>query len=231
MKDLSMNSFNSEFHNGLKTIGGQISSFKGPLIQFQIVKSIDRNKGFIRRWTVFSNGKRSTLVRLLFGKLLWDELNRKESDVFWNLSEITTNLTIYLSLKALALGVDKRLLRERLEKGEKLFSLDFISRQQYLTLKGRSNNFFIEETVSLRRTPKFSGYTKHHKDKGSLGTRRDDYVSEILEPIRDVSEKETVIFRFLSIGEISFFDGEAILSPDELQVERNRKKIIKEDEI
>jgi hypothetical protein len=217
-----MNHFNSEFHNGLKAIGG-ISSFRGPLIQFQIVKSIDRNKGLVRRWTVFSNGKRSTLVKFLFSKWLWDELNERESALFWSLSEITTDLTIYSSLKAKAFGIGKKLIRERLKIGSEYLPLYYISRQQYITLKGRSNNFFIEETVSLRRGPKYSGYTRHHKDHGSLAPERDDYVSEILEPIRDVSEIEEIIFRFLSIGEISFFDKEVIFSPDESKRGRNRK--------
>lgn len=184
-----------------------LTSFRGPLISFPIVKSIDRNTGTLRRWVVFSQGKRPTLVRFLFGKLLWDELNTIEREVFWHLREVTKDRTIYLSLKALALGIPKKLLRERLKQLEFL-GINFISRQQYLTLKGRVNWFLKEETITLRRVPKYSGYTKHYKDKGSFGPER-DYVSEVLEPVHDVSDE--IIFEFLTVGEISLFRGVSIL--------------------
>lgn len=188
------------------------TSFHGPMISFHIVKSIDREKGLLRRWTVFSQGKRSTLVQYLFGKLLWDELNVLENRVFWHLSEITTDLTIYLSLKALVLGTSKRDLRKRLERS--IFpELKFITRQQYLTLKGRVNWIFLEETVNLRKVNKFSGYTKHHKDKGSLGPER-EFISEILEPVCDVSEE--VLLHYLTVGEFSLFGGDYV-HPDEDQ--------------
>lgn len=182
------------------------TSFRGPMNSFPIVKSINRELGILRRWIVFSQGKRQVLVRHLFGKLLWDELNSFERNVFWHLEEVTRDTTIYLSLKALALGVSKRELRERLEKGS-FFDLWYISRQQYITMKGRTDWIFLEETVNLRRVPKFSGYTKHHKDQGSLGTER-DYVSEILEPSSNISED--IILRYLTVGEFSLFGGSAL---------------------
>lgn len=186
------------------------TSFRGPLKSFPIVKSIDRNNGTLRRWIVFSQGKRSILVKYLWGKLLWDELNKEESNLWWHLSEITNDRTIYLSLKALVLGVSKRDLRERLSKGKDIFQFNFISRQQYLTIKGRINWFLIEETINLRDVPKYSGYTKHHRDKGSLGTERDYYISEIFEPTNDVSNE--TILHFLTVGEISLFGG-VVVSP------------------
>jgi len=146
----------------------------------------------------------------LFGKLLWDNLNTEETRVFWHLTEITSDRTIYLSLKALVQGVSKRDLRRRLEKAEFL-SLWFVSRQQYLTLKGRVNWIFLEETINLRKTPKYSGYTKHYKDKGSLGPGR-DIVSEILEPVYDISDE--IILSYLTVGEISLFGG-VVLHPED----------------
>lgn len=181
-----------------------LPSFRGPLIQYRILQSIDHEKGFARRWTVFSQGKRSTMVRYLFAKLLWDELNTLESRVFWCLPEITTDLTIYLSLKALAFGLSRKLLRERLESGQ-IFGLKFISRQSYISVKGRCHFFLFEEQVTLRRTTKFSGYTKHYKDKGSLGAEREEYFSELLEPISNVSEE--LLFEFLTVGKIPLFGG------------------------
>lgn len=194
-----------------------LSSFRGPLHSYHIVKSVDREKGLLRRWTVFSEGKRSTLTKYLFGKLLWDELNIAEKSVFWHLREITSDTTIYLSLKALVFGVSKKLLRKRLESGSFL-GFNFITRQQYLSIKGRVHFFLIEETVNLRKVPKFSGYTKHYKDKGSLAPEREDYLSESFEPLSDVSEE--IMLRYLTVGEISLFGGLVVL-PDEDQKVRN----------
>lgn len=196
-----------------------LSSFRGPLLQFSIVKSVNRETGILRRWTVFSQGKRSVLVKYLFGKLLWDELNKEEAKIFWNLSEITTNVSIYLCLKALAFGTEKQLIRKRLEFLNGKFGILFVTRQQYLTIKGRINFFFMEETVSLRRVPKFSGYTKHHKDKGSLGPEREIALSEVLEPIVDVSEE--LFWIYLTVGKISLFGGEYSFPDDDSNKSRN----------
>lgn len=201
-----------------------LSSFRGPLIQYRILQSVDHEKGIARRWTVFSQGKRSTLVRYLFGKLIWDELNIQESRVFWVLPEVTTDLTIYLSLKALAFGLSRSLLRKRLEAGQ-IFGLKFISRQQYLTVKGRVNFFLIEEQVTLRRTTKFSGYTKHYKDKGSLAPERDEIISEILEPIVNVSEE--LLFEFLTVGKFPLFGG-SVPYPEDDPI-RSKRKTPKKD--
>jgi hypothetical protein len=187
-----------------------ITSFRGPLIQYTIVKSINREKGTLRRWIVFSQGKRSTLIKYLFGKLLWDELNSFEQTIFWHLREITVDRTIWMSLKALSLGVSKHDLRKRLESGMFL-GFKFITRQQYLTVKGRVNFFFLEEEISPRRTPKYSGYTKHYKDKGSLRPER-EFLSEVLEPTSDVSDD--ILLSYLTVGEITLFGG-SVLHPDD----------------
>jgi hypothetical protein len=168
------------------------------------VIEIDHEKAVLRRWIVFSQGKRSVLLRYLFGKLLWDELNSFEKRVLFSLPEVTNDLTIFLSLKALNLGTSKRDLRSRLEKSP-FPELKFISRQQYLSIKGRVQFFFKFEEINLRKTRKFSGYTKHHKDKGSLGTEREFYFSELLDPYENVSED--VLLTYLSVGSFSLLGG------------------------
>lgn len=188
-----------------------LTSFRGPLIQYPVVQYINREKGTLRRWIVFSQGKRSTLVKYLFAKLLWDELNSLERKVFFSLNEVTKDVTIFLSLKALNLGTPKSLLRERLRTSP-FSELKYISRQQYISVKGRVNFFLKEEEINLRKTPKFSGYTKHHNDKGSLGLERDYYISEILEPFESVSEE--IILQYLTVGSFSLFGGE-ILYPED----------------
>jgi len=202
------------------------TSFRGPMLSFHIVKSINRETGILRRWTVFSQGKRSTLVTFLFGKLFWDELNTTEAKIFWNLSELTTVSPIYLCMKALALGIDKKLVRKRALILRNLTGFAFPTRQQYLTIKGRVNFFLYEEAVNLRRVPKFSGYTKHHKDKGSLGPEKEEILSEILDP--DVNISDEIHWNFLSVGNISLFGGEYGL-PDESQKARNGNYLLKKN--
>jgi hypothetical protein len=159
----------------------------------------------------------------LFGKWLWDELNRFENMVFWSLSEITSEQTIYLSLKAFAFGIPKKLLRKRLEKARILFGLNSISRQQYLSLKGQLNCIFIEETITLRPTIKYSGYTKHYKDKGTLGTEREYYLSEILSPC---TIEDEIIFQYLTVGDIPLFGGVVLLPEDDPKRSKRKQKVI-----
>jgi len=199
------------------------ASFRGPMISYPIVKSINRETGQLRRWVVFSQGKRSTLVRYLWGKLLFDELNGLELKVFWHLNEITKDKSIYLSLKALALGVSKRKIRERLETNP--FGLSFVSRQQYLSIKGRVNFFFLEETINLRTVTKYSGYCKHHKDKGSLGPEREEIFPQIFDPLHDVLDE--VILKFLTVGEITFFQENVVFRPDEANKQKRFKHLEK----
>lgn len=195
------------------------TSFRGPLKSFPVVKFVDRNKGILRRWIVFSQGKRSVLVQYLFGKLLWDELNSQEREIFWYLHEVTSDITIFLSIKALNEGVSKNLLRRRLENSP-FPELKFISRQKYLTLKGRINFILTEEEINLRRVPKYSGYSRHHTDKGSLGIEREDYLSEILDPYENVNE--AVLLTYLTVGSISLFGGEYSYPDDRFQKEPKR---------
>lgn len=190
-----------------------LTSFRGPLIQFPVVQYINRDKGTLRRWIVFSQGKRSTLLKYLYGKLIWDELNVLERRVFFSMKEITEDTTIFLSLKALNLGVSKVKLRQRL-KNSPFPELKFITRQQYISIKGRVTFFLMEEEINLRKTPKYSGYTKHHKDKGSMGIEREFYLSEILEPYENIDEE--ILLQYLTVGSFSLFGGE-ILYPDENQ--------------
>lgn len=195
-----------------------LTSFRGPLITFPILISIDREKAVLCRWIVFSQGKRSVLINYLFGKLLWDELTIFEKRILFSLPEITNDVTIFLSLKALNLGTSKREIRKRLEKSP-FPELKFISRQQYLSIKGRVQFFFKFEEINLHRTRKFSGYTKHHRDKGSLGIEREFYLSELLEPFQNVSEE--ILLAYLSVGSISLLGG-VVLYPDEVPKEPKR---------
>lgn len=202
---------NNKFLSGftkVTSLSETLVSFRGPLFQYNVVKSINREKGTIRFWTVRSQGRRSTMLSYLWGKLLWDELNRIERDVFWSLKEVTEDKSIYLGLKALALGIDRKTLRDRLEKGS-VIGLKFISRQQYLSIKGTVNFDLQEKEVQLRSVTKYSGYTKHYKDKGTLRTEKVDYYSDVLDPI---SISDEIIMTYLTVGDISLFGGRVLFT-------------------
>jgi len=141
-----------------------------------------------------------------------------ESIIFFSLPEITENVTIYLSLKARVLGLSKRILRNRLENNKYFPELKFISRQSYLSIKGQVTFLFKEEEIILRRTPKYSGWSRHHNDKGSLGIRRDITISDVVDPFVDVNLER--ILRYLTVGEITLF-GDVVFHPDEDQKVRN----------
>lgn len=196
---------------------------KGPLHRYPIVIEVNRDKGTIRRWLCFSKGKRRTLLRYLFGKLLWDELSNFERRVFFSLEEVTKEFTIYLSLKALILGTTRRDLRKRLENGSFL-GFWTITRQQYLGIKGEVDFFLIEEELHPQRTPKYSGYTKHYKDKGSLRPHVETYVPETDDLFESIPEK--LLLDYLTVGKIPFFQGEGIGYPEEDQLVRNGNSLI-----
>lgn len=203
------------FVSGIQLVENESVVYKnfirlGPLHRFPIVFSINRDKGTLRRWIVFSQGKRSTLTKYLFGKMLWDELSSFERSVFFSLPEVTNDFTIYLSLKALVLGTSKRDLRERLRTGNFL-GFKYIPRAQYLSIQGRCDFFFKQEEINLRSVPKYSGYTKHYKDKGSLRPHVDTFVSESDPTFSDISEE--CLLNYLTVGKIPFFQGEGILTP------------------
>lgn len=193
----------------------------GPLHQYSIDFYINRDKGIVRRWNVFSQGKRSTLVNYLFGKLLWDELNRFEKTIFFNLSEITSDFTIYNTLKAIVLGTSKKDVRKRLENGSFL-GLNYISKDRYLMIKHRVNFFFLAEEVSLRRVTKYSGYTKHYKDKGSLRPHIETYVSPSTVFFTNISER--TVIEYLTVGKIPFFQGEGVFYPEDANKQKRKSK-------
>jgi hypothetical protein len=145
-----------------------------------------------------------------------------EKRILFCLPEVTNDLTIFLSLKALNLGVSKRILRKRLEQSP-FPELWFISRQSYLSIKGCVTFFFKFEEINVRKTKKYSGYTKHYKDKGSLAPEREFYFSDILDPYEIVSEE--TLFTYLSVGEISLL-GQVVRLPDDCPNKGETEKIL-----
>jgi hypothetical protein len=188
-------------------------NFRG-FVEFTIERNIDRNKGISWRWNVLSLGRRSILVDYLWGKFLWDELTKFEKEVFFTLPEITKEKSIYLGLKALAFGISKSEIRERLEYLSNFGFIKFITRQQYLSIKGQVKFVFIEEKFTLQKSPKYSGYTKHYKDKGTLTKVKPEMISELTEYYYDENNDE-LLFHFLTVGDIILLSQWMYFLPDD----------------
>jgi hypothetical protein len=62
------------------------------------------------------------------------------------------------------------------------------------------------------KTPKFSGYTRHHKDHGSLGTEQ--FPDEMFSYNEKVDESER-LFQVLSVGEFTTAIGTVYILPDD----------------
>lgn len=156
------------------------------------------SKGIVERWTLFSNGKMSAWKKCFIGKLWWDNLNSKEWEILYRCPLLLKDLSIYLGLKAKVLGISHNVVRQRLEILSKLGYLKFPTREYYISSISQMQSFLLKEWSPLTKSPKYSGYTKHYKDKGSLREENELY-SSIFDEDNDV--KDDFLLHFLLIGE------------------------------
>lgn len=206
------------------TLSTALAEIKGGFRRYTIVRSIDREKGLLKRWTILSPGRLDALVRYLWGKWLWDELSQEEYAIFLSMDIIFKAPTIYLSLKAKLFGVSKKDIRHRLETLHNLMGTVYVSREQYLSIKANCTFFFVEEDRPLASVPKYSGYTRHYRDQGSLSKIRPDMVSDFVE-VPSFVDQDRLIFEFLTVGEIISSSGQVFFLPeDDSKKNRNGKK-------
>lgn len=175
------------------------ATYRGGLHQYRIVISKDQEHSVVRTWTVLSNGKRSKLKSYILGKLLWDELSKVEWEVVWNNPSILRDTTLFLLLKARNQGISRKILRRNLALLHQFTKMNFITRQQYLGMKGQFRAFIVDEQHQVVPTKKYSGYTKHYKDKGSLRPYRDEISEKIIDSTNEVSEE--ILFSLLTSRE------------------------------
>jgi hypothetical protein len=174
--------------------------------KFKVNLSIDREKGLRKDLVLLSSGGRTTVIRYLIGKLLWDELTNKEKELLYSLPE-SLKFPYFQILKSLN-NTEKSLVRKRYNSIAYIFKLKEITRQQYLSIKGQCLILLYEEERILPKVTKFSGYVKSHKDHGTLGEER-EYLSEEFSPVIDL---ESILYSFLTVGEFPFKE---ILLPDD----------------
>lgn len=195
-------------HSGVRENAPKRGGFR----TYKIVVSTNLEKRLMERFLILSSGRLGTIVRTVFGKWLWDELTREELEFFLTLPNVLTDPTISACLRARARGIPKDTIRRRL--GKIPFLVSFPSHSQYLSLKGQLFLTVIRQEVILSKTQKYSGYSRHHNDKGSLNpTPLEENFTLPEEFIPSLKSKEELILDFLSTGEFYFFAGGSIYTP------------------
>jgi hypothetical protein len=152
---------------------------------------------------VYSQGSRAKVVEYLWLKYLWDELSKDEMLLFLTLPE-TLNSEIKVAALRAVLILGKKVVRNRLGTICTLFQKDIPSRIRYLGYK-RLDVEIYEETRSLPRVPKFSGWIR---SSSSVGSKRPGG-PRILEPLA-VNENDFNVniidwYQLLTVGDSTLF--------------------------
>lgn len=189
-------------------------SFKGPFFTWTVNFSIDGYRSLADDFVVLSSGRRQTVHRFLWLKLLYDELSIKEFSLFLSMSETLRNPKIVGFLRA-RLEVPKIILRQRLVMMKSLLGEKLSLRESYLGMM-RLRIDILTERRKLRKTPKFSGYIKNNsRDKGgSLGGVSIDtpVISDQSLILENLFKSETDWYEILTVGEITLL-GQRIELP------------------
>lgn len=199
----------------------KIPNFSGGFSTVRVTLSTDREKGTIVRFVVFSSGKRHSLFKYLWHKLVWDELSKLEFELFLSMPESLSNPKIVGFLRS-RLSIDKRVLRKRLNMLELLLGEKVTSLESYRGLK-RMRLDIQKEIGRLPKVPKFSGYCR---SISAIGKSQGCSVKP--EPASDfefVCEEEFDWFFHLSVGEITLLSQAYSLPEDEPNKDRNGKFI------
>jgi hypothetical protein len=188
--------------------------------EFKVASSFTTPKfGEVMVWNVISSGKRSTLFRFLFLKWLWDELTSKEFGFIISLPEFFSTEEFVACARAYASGSPKKIIRTRLNEYRKLRGFKTLSQEKYRSMKSGLKYSLQEYNFRPGPTKKYSGWTRHHRDHGSLGKFH-------LEPIpTEFTEKlEIDLFMILTVGRVEMLGSVLGLSPDEDSKESKRTK-------
>jgi len=181
--------------------------------------SIAPKYGEVVGWHVLSSGRRSTLFKFLFLKWLWDELTFQEFKFITNLPEFFSSEEFVACTRVLASGLPKKEIRTRLNNFRKLRGLKPLSHERYRAMKRGFVFSLVEYTFSPLPTKKYSGWTRHHKDHGTLGR-------VLLEPMPSVFTEtfEIDLFKVLSVGNVKILNTVFSLSPDDDSKESKQSK-------
>lgn len=138
--------------------------------QFRIrTNNIFNKNGVLKRWIVYSVGKRSSLIRHLFLKLIYDELTKEEMNLLLSFNESTSNKSIYFAILAKRRKIPRKIVRKVLETVQ-IDKTKLPTRNEYLSSK-ISFTIKSETSPSIEKPKPYRGYSRGYKDgKGSKRT-------------------------------------------------------------
>jgi hypothetical protein len=175
--------------------------FGGPFKSFSVSRSSNRETGVESRLLVYSQGSRAKVVELLWLKLLWDELTKKEFELFLILPE-TLNSEIKIAFLRTLLLQGKRVTRERLNRAQEFLGLQVSSRERYQGFKRLVVEIY-EFTRRLPRVPKFSGWVR---SLSAVGSKRSSRGPSFLEPLaiieNDYEDEKFSWYEVLTVGDL-----------------------------
>lgn len=185
--------------------------FRGRFFTWEVTISTDHEKGFQEFLLVFSSGKRETVKKYLWHKLVNAELSKEEYLLFI-LTLGNSEDKKWAFCKALQ-SVPKRILRKRLNEIERFLQEPETSRMSYIGLR----RVKIETHKRVRRLPKFPKYTGYVRSIAALGKGSPGLKLSLEEMMEDdVFEVENQFnwFSALTVGKF-LPQQEGVLSPEE----------------
>ena len=177
--------------------------FKGGFKTFSISISTNREKGTDSRLRVYSQGSRAVVVEYLWLKYLWDELSKDEWRLFYNLSELIDDDIKVSALRAIMI-VGKKKVRERLNNMLSHLQMKTFPRELYLGYK-RLDVEIQEESRSLPKVPKFSGWIRSASAVGTKSSRGPSHLEPLAIHYDDYSDVKFDWYSFLTVGDTGFF--------------------------
>lgn len=179
--------------------------FSGPFKTFSVSKSSNREKGTDSRLLVYSQGSRAKVVEYLWLKFLWDELTKKEFELFIILPE-TLNSEMKVAVLRSILIQGKKVTRERLNKLLFYRNEPIYSRERYQGYK-RLDVEILDFTRSLPRVPKYSGWVRSLSAVGSKrGRRGPSYLEPLAIIENDYEDIEFTWYSYLTVGDLEILE-------------------------
>jgi len=169
-----------------------------------------------RRLLVFSSGRRSTVLKYLLLKFLWDTLSREEYYLLLHLPEFFKDPKFISVVRLTNEGkITRKTLRARLIQIEKLLNEEPSTKERYLGYK--KYGLDIRKVVrEVRPAKKYSGYVRSIASLGKGSAQKIQFPEPITNDGIYADENELDWYNLLTVVEIPFFSRSAILTqPDE----------------
>lgn len=194
--------------------GSRLPRFQGPFQSFKVKTNTNREKGTESGLLVYSQGSRAVVSKFLWLKWLWDELSRREMELFLALPETLNSEMKFGALRA-SLLKGKKVTRERLNQYPFKTKKEQPNRQRYQGIKNLDVEI-LDFTRSLPKVPKFSGWVK---SSSQVGSKRKPGGPSFLEPLaiieNDYADNNFDWFSYLTVGEQYILPSEYNNHPDE----------------